>query len=272
MIAYIIFAVTVICGGMITLFGNIVSSPFDFWKPFLILLGIFVGLWAIFTGLTALSSFLPKEQGKVVGVTRWFTLNFIESAFVLMGVHIHITGMEKIPEDKPFLFVSNHLTVFDPCAAIAYFRKYRLVFISKKENFDMPVVGGLITGCGCLSLDRENDRAAVKTIIEAAKLVKDGGVSMGIYPEGGTNRTDKPLLPFRNGAFKVAQRGHAPIVVTTIRGTEKIMSRMFRKPTHVYIDVLRVIPFEDIDHVHTNEVGELVYDIMLENLEKNRSK
>jgi 1-acyl-sn-glycerol-3-phosphate acyltransferase len=89
---------------------------------------------------------------------------------------------------------------------------------------------------------------------------------MGIYPEGGTNKTDQPLLPFRNGAFKVAQRGGVPIVVTTIRGTKDIMKRMFRKTTHVYIDVLRVIPFEDIDHVHTNQIGELVYDIMLKDL------
>ena len=266
MLIYIFIAVSILGGGLITALGGLLCSPWDFWKPLVIIIGLFLGFCAIFTGMTALTSFLPREEGKVNKITRAFTLSFIKNALLLMGVRVHITGMEKIPTDRTFLFVSNHLTVFDPCIAISYFGKYNLSFISKKENFDLPVVKGLISGCGCLSLDRNDDRAAVKTIIQASKIVKSGEMSMGIYPEGGTNKTDQPLLPFRNGAFKVAQRGGVPIVVTTIRGTKDIMKRMFRKTTHVYIDVLRVIPFEDIDHVHTNQIGELVYDIMLKDL------
>ena len=153
---------------------------------------------------------------------------------------------------------------------LVVFEKYRVAYISKKENMSMPIGNKVIIGVGSLPLDRDNDRAALKTILQAIKLVKSGEESIGVYPEGGTNKSDDLLLPFRNGAFKIAQKADAPIVVTTITGTEKITKQMFRKRTHVYLDVLRVIPHADIEGLHTNEVGDLVRDIMLKNLEKRR--
>ena len=115
--------------------------------------------------------------------------------------------------------------------------------------------------CFCLPLDREDNRAAVKTINEAVELLDENVVSMGIYPEGQTNKTEEPLLPFRNGAFKIAQKAKVPIVVCVIENTEKILKNFPWQPTTVNLKVLEVLPY-DSEHRGTRDVSEHVWPLM----------
>ena len=85
---------------------------------------------------------------------------------------------------------------------------------------------------------------------------------MGIYPEGGINKTDKILLPFHRGSFKIAKNANSPIVVTTIKNTEKICRRFFFSATDVYLDVIRVIQPEEVSSMSTAELSEMVWNIM----------
>ena len=36
------------------------------------------------------------------------------AAIKLLRIHVHVSGMEKIPKDTKVLFVSNHRSIFDP--------------------------------------------------------------------------------------------------------------------------------------------------------------
>jgi 1-acyl-sn-glycerol-3-phosphate acyltransferase len=271
MLIYVFAGISLIADALISAFGGLVNSPWDFWKPILIFAGLFLACLVIYIILLIIVSRFAKEEGKIHEPTRWMTVQIIDVLRRLMGVKLHLNGFEKIPTDERFVLVSNHIKAFDPILGLYVFRKYRLAYISKKENAEMPVGDGIVLGCGSLAIDRENDRAALKTILQAIKILKNGEMSIGVYPEGYTNKTDKPLLPFRNGVFKIPQKANVPLVVTTIAGSDKILNNLFRRRTHVYIDVLRVIPHSDIDGIHTNEVGELVYDIMLKNIEKRRN-
>ena len=89
---------------------------------------------------------------------------------------------------------------------------------------------------------------------------------MGIYPEGWVNKSDEPLLPFRNGAFKIAKKADVPILVTTIGGSEKIKKQFFFRPTHVYVNILGTIPVSDVREMSTKEIGEITQSMMYNNL------
>ena len=121
--------------------------------------------------------------------------------------------------------------------------------------------------CFCLPLDRNDNRAAVRTINEAVELLDDNVVSMGIYPEGATNKTEEPLMPFRNGAFKIAQKAKVPIVVCVIENTEKILKNFPWQPTTVNLKVLEVLPY-DSEHRGTRDVSEHVWPLMYHELVK----
>lgn len=268
MLFYIYLTVSVLADILITVFGDLINAFADIWKPILLFIGLFFICLVIHALMMLVSAIFARKPGKVIAPTRWITIETANLLLKLMRVKVHTKGFDMLPENQRFLLVGNHRTVFEPIACMWYFRKYRLAFVSKKENLEIPVGKNLIMSTGCIPLDRNDDRSAVKTIIQAANIIKSGELSMGIYPEGGTNKTDAPLLPFRNGAFKIAQRAGSPIAVITICGTEIIKKRMFLRKTNVYIDVLKVIPYEEIAGLSTNEIGEAVYKIMLENIEK----
>ena len=119
-----------------------------------------------------------------------------------------------------------------------------------------------------MAIDRENPRNAVKTVEQAANLIKAGELSVGIYPEGTRNKSYVGLLPFHNSVFKIAHKAdNAPIVIVGVSGTEKIHKNTPWKRTHVYIEVLQVLSSEEVQAMRTNEIGKITEERMLEFLE-----
>ena len=146
-----------------------------------------------------------------------------------------------------------------------------LAFLAKKESFSIFVVAQIMREVLCLPLDRENDREALKAILKAIQFLKEDKCSIVVFPEGGTNRTEEDLLPFRNGAFKVAQKAQVPIVICALVNSKAILKNMFRRHTDVYLDVLAVIPPEELAGLKTVDIGDRAHGILLEGLRKRKA-
>lgn len=184
-------------------------------------------------------------------------------SFMLGRLKIRLEGEDKVPWDQRFLLVSNHCSNFDPILTWYLLRRNNIAFVSKKENFKVPLFGRMIRKCAFLEIDRENPREAVRTLAKAADLIRRDAASVGIYPEGTRNRTpEKGLLPFHNGVFKIAQMAKAPIVVAKLHGTDQIRKRFPWRSTKVCLEILEVIPTEEIVGVRTSEIGERVAKLL----------
>ena len=197
---------------------------------------------------------------------RWLLHTATNAALKLLGVHIYVSGMEKVPQNTRFLLVSNHRSNYDPIVTWHVFRDYDLAFVSKPENFKIPMFGRIIRKCCFLPIDRENPRNAIVTINKAADLIKADTVSMGIYPEG-TRSREENMLPFHNGVFKIAKKADVPVVVITVTGTDNIHKRLFRG-TDVQLKVLDVIPANKVASMKTSELGELTALMMNHDLRR----
>lgn len=171
------------------------------------------------------------------------------------GVRTHIIGEEKLPREGRFLLVCNHRSMFDPLVIMDRLRAYNISFISKPSNLEIPVIGRIAYGAGFLPIDRENNRNALKTILQAADYLKRGVCSMAVYPEG-TRSKNGELLPFHPGCFKVAQRAGVPLVIAAVRGTEKVKKGIILRGTDVYLDILEVVPAEQVKSMSTNELSD----------------
>lgn len=203
---------------------------------------------------------------------RFLLVAWIRWLFAVCRIHIRVEGAEKVPVDTPFLFVSNHRSKFDPMAAWIVFNRSKIAFISKESNFHIPWFGRIIRKCCCMAIDREDPRKAIATINHAASLLESGEVSVGVYPEG-TRSTECVLLPFHSAVFKIAQKAGAPIVVTTIEGTEKINKNFIRHRTDVTIKVLDVItPYEIAEAKRSSVISDRVYETISNSLKSKEEE
>ena len=162
--------------------------------------------------------------------------------------------MEKFP-DEPFVLVSNHLSNFDPVVVLAKVKGRKIAFISKPSNFKIPIAGPYVHLAGFLAIDRENAMRAMRTIKRAAELVVSEQMIMGIYPEGTRNKSGEGLLEFKEGAFLLAKRANAPVVVITTKGTHNLGKSMLIKSTKVELEVIEVIDKETIKDMKLNEIS-----------------
>ena len=189
---------------------------------------------------------------------RWVLTETAQFLLLIGGVRIHAEGLERVDRSKPFLLVANHRSNFDPFVALTLFKGTEILYICKPSIFKIPIVGGFAHMSGFLSLNREDNREGLKTILRAVEILKDEQTSVADYPEGTRNKTDEPLLPFRAGAFAMAKRGHVPIVVAFTEHTEDVAHRYLRRPTDVRFAVLDVLPYETIKDMQTDAISETV--------------
>ena len=207
-----------------------------------------------------------KEQDGDDPYIRAVVKLYAPAVFKLLGCRIEATGTEKLPKDGRFLLVCNHLFIADPGILLHCFQKSQLAFVTKKENQRLPIVAPIMHKILCQPIDRENDRAALKTILKCIQLLKEDKCSIGVFPEGYTSKDGK-LHHFRPGVFKIAQKANVPIVVCTIQNTRPIFKNLRKlKKTDVELHLVGVIPPEEIKGLSTVEVSEKVYACMIADL------
>lgn len=217
----------------------------------------------IFTFICSLFISKKKEYDEPSPFYRKLLAILTRIAFFVARIHVHADGMDKVPSDTRFLIVGNHISNFDPIITWDVFGLDKVIFITKPENFRYPFFGRLIHRMGYLGIDRDNPRNAVKTINKAAQLMKDDRTSVCIYPEGTRNKSGVGLLPFHHGALKAAQLADVPIVAVLYRDTPKIFKRFPWRGTDVYLDVLEVIPADEVASHKTVDLGNHIRDLML---------
>ncbi len=216
------------------------------WLP-LTLVGGYAASFLLLVLGTVLFSCLVQDT-KPSGVRRTFyrlVARLAQWACLLCGMRVKAEGVDRLPTDRPFLLVSNHLSNLDPLIALAALRGYETAFVSKPENFKIPVVGLVMRNAAFLPIDRENPRNAVATIKKAAELITARALCVGIYPEGTRNKTGEGLLPFHNGSFKIATTAKCPVAVLTVR---------YEKGSFPYrrVACIRVVEVLDADYIATN--------------------
>lgn len=209
---------------------------------------------------------LKKEQQDDSKLYRKTVELYLQSALPPLRWHIKTTGMEKVPESGRFLLVCNHVSLADPVVLLRVFTGKQLAFISKKENQSMFLVGKVMHKMLCQPIDRENDKAALKTIIRCIQILREDKASVAVFPEGYIHE-DKKLHHFRSGVFKIAKKTEVPIVVCTMKNTKDAISNLLHhRHTNIEVSVLATIQPEEYKDLTTVDLGERIYQMMAEDL------
>ena len=123
----------------------------------------------------------------------------------------------------------------------------------------------------CLFRDRKDPKEGLKTILTAIDYVKKG-ISICIFPEGTRNTEEElSLLPFKDGAFKIATKSGCAIVPISMNNTAEIFENHFPKvkKTHVVIEYGKPIYPDQLDKDTKRHIGDYVENIIRETIHKN---
>ncbi len=136
----------------------------------------------------------------------------------LCGVKVRMHGLEHLGKG-PYIFAPNHQSHFDIAALLGYLPGINR-FAAKKELFNEPILGAVLTTMGMIAIDRENPLAAIDTL----QKMQMAGSSVIIFPEG-TRSRDGNLLPFKKGPFVAAIYLGVPVVPVVCKGTTRVMPK-----------------------------------------------
>ena len=192
----------------------------------------------------------------------------MKGIWLLAGGKATVIGLERVPMDRPVLFVGNHRSIFDIILAGSLIT-YPVGFVAKKELQGTPITL-IMEEIHCLFLDREDARQGLKTILTAIDYVKSG-ISMFIFPEGTRCKVEGEFLPFHAGSFKIATKAKVPVVPVTLVGMGDIFEdhypRLKRAP--VVIEFGEPIETADMDRNAQKELPDKVRDLMMETYHRN---
>lgn len=249
--------------------ATVAFGPSTLWLLPVLFVGYFLALVVlavVFLGIICAPVDLDKPQEQDSPFYRRVMYVFIEAIMNGVLVRLHTQGLEKTPKEGRFLLVCNHLFIADPGVLLYAFRKSQLAFLTKKENYKLPIIRKFMHKILCQPIDRENDRQALKTILKCIQMVKNNQVSIGAFPEGYTSR-DGMLHPFRPGVFKIAQKTNIPIVICTIQNTRKILPNLKKlRHTDVQLHLVEVLKPETYQGMTTVALSDLVYEKMIADL------
>ena len=121
----------------------------------------------------------------------------------------------------PYVVVSNHESFVD--ILLISHLPWEMKWLSKAELFRVPVLGWMMQLAGDIPIKRGFGPSAVEAIAKCREALANR-VSVMIFPEG-TRSTTADLLPFKDGAFRLAIDAGVPILPLAVHGTSTALRK-----------------------------------------------
>lgn len=133
------------------------------------------------------------------------------TAFIRIGFHFRVEGLENLPESGGFILCSNHRSYLDP-VFLGLKVKRELTFMAKEELFQVKILGPIIKKLGAFPIARgKGDTGAVEFAINTVKEEK----VLTLFPEG-TRSKNGELLKLKSGVIIIAAQSQGTIVPAAI--------------------------------------------------------
>jgi len=206
-------------------------------RAYLVIDPLIVLATVVMGALSMLVSFFDRSGNTPHQVARAYGRMVIWAS----GMRVRVEGLENIPRQGGCVIAPNHLSFTDTPLLMAHI-PLQFRFLAKKSLFRVPFIGGHLRRAGHIAIPREDARGSLKAMSESARIVRERGVSVLVFPEGG--RSPGELQEFKEGAAYIALKAGVPIVPVAIRGTREVlpMGSLVVRPGKVVLRIGTPIP------------------------------
>jgi len=184
----------------------------------LIIVFLFFSLTCLYSAISCIAGFIDATGNLA---HRCF-VQWARVSLAAAGFRIHITGLERLEANRPYIFMPNHASFLDILLLLAYL-PHNFRFIIKKGFFAVPLVGWALYQCGDIPMDRNNPWKALRSLRRSADLLNDG-ISIVVFPEG-TRSPNGKIQAFKTALFILPIRSRTPVVPVLIEGSFDALKR-----------------------------------------------
>ena len=219
----------------------------------------------------------------VVGIARPFHKDNVYIAGQLYSLMAKVVGLKIVIKkdpavklNEPYVFIANHQNSFD-VITICKAALPGVVTIGKKSLKWIPIFGQIYWLSGNILIDRKNSGRARNTLDVAANKIANKKTSVWLFPEG-TRSYGRGILPFKQGAFRLAKSTNEPVVMVTASNMHKKVKWNRWNNGIVLIDIAAPQPLDE-EHsikewmVHFNDQMKQKFEqvnAQVDELEKSR--
>ncbi|NIP83704.1 MAG: 1-acyl-sn-glycerol-3-phosphate acyltransferase [Gemmatimonadetes bacterium] len=162
----------------------------------------------------------PFDPGRYTA-GRWFRRAAVAAVRIIPFWRFSTEGVVVQDPRRPYVAVANHESFAD--IFLISHLPWEMKWLSKEAIFRIPVMGWMMRMAGDIPVRRRDRRSRAEAVAEIRDRLSKK-VSVMILPEG-TRSPDGELLPFQDGAFRIAIETGLPILPIALAGTRHAMAK-----------------------------------------------
>ena len=163
---------------------------------------------------------LPFDRRRYV-CGRFFRLIGVTAARMVPQWRFGVFGQVPARIDGRTVVISNHVSQADPFLIASL--PWEMKWLGKASLFKVPVVGWAMWLAGDVPVHRGSAGSGATAMRTCSRWL-DRGVPVMIFPEG-TRSSDGALLPFKDGAFRLAIDSRAALLPIAVDGTRTALPK-----------------------------------------------
>ena len=173
--------------------------------------------------------------------------------FRLLGVFVvacsprwrfEVRGIPPANPRLPYVVIANHESFAD--ILLLCHLPWEMKWLSKASIFRLPVFGWMMWAVRDIPVHRGLSSSAKAAMAECRDRLSRK-VSVMMFPEGTRSKTAE-MLPFRDGAFRLAVDAGVPILPLALYGTRDAIAKHDWRinPAHAVVEILDAEPTEGL--------------------------
>ena len=163
----------------------------------------------------------------------------------LVGLRIHISGLEHIDPDERYVVISLHEGFADGLALLHL--PLSLTAVARDELATFPLLGGQLRRGRHLFVRPERPVSAARSLHRGAGAAIGAGESILIFPQGSILGIE---IAFQPGAFTLASRLGRPLLPIVVTGGHRVWEHPFtpalRQHQSMSVAVLPPVPPDEV--------------------------
>jgi 1-acyl-sn-glycerol-3-phosphate acyltransferase len=139
------------------------------------------------------------------------------AAKVCCGITHEIEGLENLPKDRPAIVLSKHQSAWETVAFRVFLPVHTTLL--KRSLLWIPFGGWALATLKPIAIDRENQRAALKLLMEQGSSALQEGLWVVVFPEG-TRTAPGENKKFSAGGAMLAHKTGYPVIPLALNAGE----------------------------------------------------